>query len=218
MFQKRDPHLLGALLLPESLGLVGMLRAGGYQGHPPSWEGGWAMERASGLGFRLFFSFLPKQPSCVFWRPVNHSSSSGKRGEEYMIQPSKNAGRLGARVEEARNQPRAGSSSRPSRRARPSVPGQQPAPQPRAVQPGRAGHAAARWGARQRGEPRLSATVVKLHFSSRSGCFQDFKTFHICSAEGKKKTERTEKRGWSALGKQRWAGRQDLSHWDHRSS
>lgn len=77
-----------------------------------------------------------------------------------MIQPSKNAGRLGARVEEARNQPRAGSSSRPSCRARPSVPGQQLAPQPRVVRPGRAGHAAARWGAQQRGEPRLSATTV----------------------------------------------------------
>lgn len=51
--------------------------------------------------------FLPKQPSCVFWRPVNHSSSSGKRGEEYMIQPSKNVGHLGAHAKEARNQPQA---------------------------------------------------------------------------------------------------------------
>lgn len=53
------------------------------------------MEIASRERFWLDFFFLPKQPSCVFWRPVNHSSSSRKRGEEYMIQPSKNAGRLG---------------------------------------------------------------------------------------------------------------------------
>lgn len=55
-----------------------------------------------------FFSSLPKQPSCVFWSPVNHSSSSGRRGEEYMTQARKNAGRSGALAEEARNKPWAG--------------------------------------------------------------------------------------------------------------
>lgn len=70
------------------------------------------MEIASGVVlcwlFVVFFSSLPKQPSYVFWSPVNHSSSSGKRGEEYMTQARKNAGRSGALAEEARNEPWAG--------------------------------------------------------------------------------------------------------------
>lgn len=52
---KEGSHLLGALFPPESSGLVGMPRVGRYRGHPPSWEGGRAMEIASGAGFGLFF-------------------------------------------------------------------------------------------------------------------------------------------------------------------
>lgn len=169
-------------------------------------------------GVRAFFFFSPsKQPSCVFWGPVNHSSSSGKRGEEYMTQPSKNAGRLGACAEEARNLPQAGG-------CLPAVP-----PSPSQLAGPGTGTAARGTlraepgipccrepGTQQRGEPRLSATAVKPHFSSRSGCFQDFKIFHVCSAEGMEKNP--EKRGWSAFGEQCWAGRQDPSHWAHRFS
>lgn len=93
------------------------LRSGPCTGASP-FVGRRAMEIASGVVLCwLFFLFssLPKQPSCVFWSPVNHSSSSGKRGEEYMIQARKNAGRLGELAEEARNEPRAG--------AAPSCPG-----------------------------------------------------------------------------------------------
>lgn len=162
------------------------------------------MERASGLGFRLFFSFLPKQPSCVFWRPVNHSSSSGKRGEEYMIQPSKNAGRLGARVEEARNQPRAGSSSRPSCRARPSVPGQQLAPQPRVVRPGRAGHAAARWEPSREGSPGSQPPPLHCAFPAGQVASKISKLSTFAQLKEKKNTEDREERsecfGKAALG------------------
>lgn len=101
------------------------------QGPPPFVGRCLGMEIASGGGGDVgFLFFLPKQPSCVFWRPVNHSSSSGKRGEEYMIQPSKNAGHLGMHMEEARNQPQAGGCLRLSHRVHPSLLGWELIPQP----------------------------------------------------------------------------------------
>lgn len=105
-------------------------------------------------------------------------------------------GTLGS-VEEARDQPRLEAASRPSHQACPSLLGQELALQPSILMLSWAHHAATSWGAQQRGESRLLATAITLSFSSRSGCFQDFKVFHICSAGKKKKLWRvSEEHSW----------------------
>lgn len=146
-----------------------------------------------------FFSSLPKQPSCVFWSPVNHSSSSGRRGEEYMTQARKNAGRSGALAEEARNKPWAGAA-------------------PSKLSPGsRGAGTAGTWAGTARGQlgdgsgtghggsstqrpsPAQRGAVSPLA-SSRSGCFQDLKNIHVRSAEGKRAEKTGALRGWQEPG------------------
>lgn len=70
----------------------------------------------------FFFLFpIPKQPSCVFCSPVNHSSSSGKGGKKHMIQARKHAGRWGELAEDSRAEPCAGTGAATSRQPPPCL-------------------------------------------------------------------------------------------------
>ena len=71
------------------------------------------------LFFFLSFFPIPKQPSCVFGSPVNHSSSSGKGGKKHMIQARKHAGRWGELAEDSRAEPCAGTGAATSCRPPP---------------------------------------------------------------------------------------------------
>lgn len=83
----------------------------------------WPTECFSAVFYPFFFflSFfpIPKQPSCVFGSPVNHSSSSGKGGKKHMIQARKHAGRWGELAEDSRAEPCAGTGAATSCRPPP---------------------------------------------------------------------------------------------------
>lgn len=196
-----DPHLR-TLLLTESAGLLGTTRAGGdaegwrVLGPPPFMSRQLGNRNSKRRGILVVFFFPSKAAKLCFLETCKSLLVFRKERRGIHDPTQQKRGTLGS-VEEARDQPRLEAASRPSHQACPSLLGQELALQPSILMLSWAHHAATSWGAQQRGESRLLATAITLSFSSRSGCFQDFKVFHICSAGKKKKLWRvSEEHSW----------------------